>query len=101
MSRMEEVSERRAVSRRTRTCLTRCAVGSPLRQRASSRDTRIIVLDSLRADVVFGWRQLNKHKVTSMAAVLWLGLAIGSCEAAFRLIDALFLRPLPISDPQR
>jgi predicted permease len=58
-------------------------------------------LDSLRADVVFGWRQLNKHKVTSAAAILSLGLAIGASTAAFRLVDALFLRPLPIADPQR
>ncbi|HEY3940676.1 MAG TPA: ABC transporter permease [Bryobacteraceae bacterium] len=58
-------------------------------------------LESLRADIVFGWRQLNKHKITSAAAILSLGLAIGACTAAFRLMDALFLRPLPISEPQR
>ncbi len=58
-------------------------------------------LDSLRADIVFGWRQLNKRKVTSAAAILSLGLAIGASTAAFRLVDALFLRPLPIADPQR
>lgn len=55
--------------------------------------------DSLRADAVFGWRQLKKRKVTSAAAILSLGLALGACTAAFRLMDALFLRPLPISDP--
>jgi len=75
--------------------------GSLLRQREGSHDARVIGwIDSLRADAVFGWRQLNKHKVTSVAAVLSVGLAIGACTAAFRLIDALFLRPLPISDPQ-
>ena len=47
------------------------------------------------------WRQLMKRKVTTAAAVLSLGLAIGSCVAAFRLIDAMLLRPLPISDPGR
>ena len=26
---------------------------------------------------------------------------MGACTAAFRLMDALFMRPLPISDPQR
>lgn len=58
-------------------------------------------LDSLRADAVYGWRQINKHKAASAAAILSLGLAMGACTAAFRLIDALFLRSLPVSDPQR
>jgi putative ABC transport system permease protein len=56
-------------------------------------------LEILRADVRFGWRQLMKRKVTTAAAVLSLALGIGSCVAAFRLVDALFLRPMPVSDP--
>jgi len=80
----------------------RRAFGSALRQREESRDARVIGwMDSLRADVVFGWRQLWKRKVTAAAAVLSLGLAIGSCVAAFRLVDALFLRPLPIAHSER
>src|SRR6267378_1577157 len=80
----------------------RRAFGSPLRQRETSLDMRVIAwLDSLRADAVFGWRRLLKNKVTSAAAVLSLALAIGSCTSAFRLIDALLLRPLPVSNPQR
>jgi predicted permease len=59
------------------------------------------MLDSLRADVVFGWRLLWKSKATSTAAVVSLGLAIGSCVAAFRIIDALLWRPLPIREPAR
>jgi predicted permease len=63
---------------------------------------RIVVwLDSLRADAVFGWRQLNKRRVTSAAAILSLALAIGSCTSAFRIVDALFQRPLPIENPER
>ena len=58
-------------------------------------------LDSVRADAVFGWRQMLKRKVTSAAAILSLALAVGSCTSAFRLIDALLLRPLPIAEPQR
>ena len=78
----------------------RRAFGSVLRQREQSRDIRLLAwLDSLRADAVFGWRQLVKRKVTSIAAVLSLALAIGSCTSAFRLIDALLLRPLPVSHP--
>lgn len=57
------------------------------------------MLDSLRADVIFGWRQLKKRKATAAAAILSLGLAIGACTAAFRIVDALFLRPLPIANP--
>lgn len=58
-------------------------------------------LDSLRADAVLGWRRLRKSKLTSAAAVLSLALALGSCVSAFRLIDALLLRPLPIAHPER
>ncbi len=70
--------------------------------RETSRDVRIIEwLDSLRADVVFGWRQIRKKPVTSAAAILSLALATGACTSAFRLIDALLLRPLPVSAPER
>ncbi len=80
----------------------RRAFGSALRMREESRDARLIPwLDSLRADAVFGWRQLKKNKVTSAAAILSLALAIGACTSAFRLIDALLLRPLPVADPDR
>ena len=76
--------------------------GSVLRTREASRDVRLAAwLDSVRADAVFGWRQLVKRKVTSVAAVLSLALAIGACTAAFRLIDALLLRPLPVAHAER
>jgi putative ABC transport system permease protein len=80
----------------------RRAFGSPLRRREESRDIRLTPwLDSLRSDAVFGWRQLMKRKVTSAAAVLSLALAIGACTAAFRIIDALLLRPLPVAHAAR
>ena len=65
----------------------------------SMRDVHLLPwLDTLRADAVFGFRQLAKNKVTSFAAILSLALAIGACTSAFRLIDALFLRPLPVAN---
>src|SRR5713101_5670409 len=80
----------------------RKAFGSALRRREESRDIRLVAwLDSLRADAVFGWRQLMKRKVTSGAAILSLALATGACISAFRLIDALLLRPLPVAHPER
>jgi predicted permease len=76
--------------------------GSALRLREESRDLRLIAwLESLRADAVFGWRQIWKRKVTSAAAILSLALAIGSCTSAFRLVDALLLRPLPVAGAAR
>ncbi|MBV9224740.1 MAG: ABC transporter permease, partial [Acidobacteriaceae bacterium] len=73
--------------------------GSLLRYREQSRDAKLVVwIDSLRADLIFGWRQLRKRPVTSLAAVLSLALAIGACTSVFRLVDALLLRPLPVRD---
>src|SRR5947209_3653456 len=78
----------------------RRAMGPALALREQSRDFRIVPwLDSLKMDAVFGWRQVRKNKITSAAAVLSLALGIGACTAAFRLIDAVLLCPLPISDP--
>jgi predicted permease len=78
----------------------RRSFGPLLRHHEESRDFKIVPwLDSLRADVIFGWRQLTQKKATSAAAVLSLALGIGACTSAFRLIDALLFRPLPISEP--
>ena len=80
----------------------RRAFGSRMRHREESRDFRVIRwLDSLRADAVFGWRQLRKAKMTSLAAILSLALGIGACTAAYRLIDALLLRPMPVANAER
>ena len=49
----------------------RRALGHALQLREASRDVRLLPwLDSLRADAVFGWRQLRKNQVTSAAAIL-------------------------------
>jgi len=80
----------------------RRAFGSSLRHREASRDVRVSAwLDSLRADAIFGLRQLRKNKITSAAAILSLALALGACTAAFRLIDALLLRPLSVTHPEQ
>jgi putative ABC transport system permease protein len=80
----------------------RKALGPALQLREESRDLRLVAwLDSLRADAAFGWRQLMKNKVASAAAILSLALGIGACTGAFRLIDALLLRPLPVDHPEQ
>jgi predicted permease len=80
----------------------RRSFGSILRQREASHSIRVVGwLESLLADVSFGWRQLRRNKITSAAAVISLALGMGSCVAAFRLIDALLWRPLPISNSSK
>jgi len=80
----------------------RRAFGSALRHREASRDAKLIVwLESLLADAFFGLRQLKKSRITSAAAILSLALAIGACISAFRLVDALLLRPLPVDGADR
>jgi predicted permease len=78
------------------------AFGCALRAREASHSIRVVGwLESFLSDISFGWRQLCRNKATSAAAVLSLALGIGSCVAAFRLIDALLWRPLPISGSDR
>jgi predicted permease len=78
------------------------AFGSALHAREASHAIRAAGwLESVISDTKFGWRQLWRNKITSLAAVLSLALGIGSCVAAFRLIDALLWRPLPIANSSR
>jgi putative ABC transport system permease protein len=80
----------------------RRSFGSMLRQREAGHSVRVVEwLESLLADTKFGWRQLCRNKVASAAAVISLALGIGSCVAAFRLIDALLWRPLPIANSSK
>jgi len=80
----------------------RIQLGNVSQAMDSLRDQRGLPwLDALSSDIRFGWRQLNKHRAVSLAAVLSLGLAIGATTAAFRLVDAVLLRPLPVADPGR
>ena len=80
----------------------RARAGAMTQAMDALRDQRgIPALDALAADVVFGWRQIVRHPTVSLSAILSLGLAMGATMAAFRLIDAVLLRPLPVADPSR
>src|SRR5262249_12621161 len=76
----------------------RRAFGSTLRYREQSRDFLVLPwLDSLRADIRFGFAQLRRSPVVSTVAVLTLALGLGACISAFRLMDALLFRSLPVA----
>ena len=42
-----------------------------------------------------------KNRLVTAAAIVSLSLALGACMAAFSLVDALILRPLPVHQPER
>jgi putative ABC transport system permease protein len=97
---LEDEFERKGMSPAEARRQAYISLGGLEQTRTTCREHRSLpLLESLWADILFGSRQLLKHKVTTAAAVLSLGLAIGACTTAFRLLDALYLRPLPVSDP--
>lgn len=52
-------------------------------------------------DFRYGLRGLAKNRGFALAAVLSLALGIGANTTIFTLLNALFLRPLPVSDPSQ
>jgi putative ABC transport system permease protein len=68
--------------------------------RERSREVKLLPwLDAVARDLRMGLRMLRRDLLVSAAAITSLALAIGGCSAAFALVDALILRPLPVRDP--
>ncbi|HET7218345.1 MAG TPA: ADOP family duplicated permease [Vicinamibacterales bacterium] len=76
--------------------------GDATRWREQSRDVKLLPwLDSILRDTRIGLRTLRKNAAVTAAAVCSLALALGACAAAFSLVDALILRPLPVRNPEQ
>ncbi len=56
-------------------------------------------MDALWQDVRYAVRRIRKHPGVSAAAVLTVGLAIGTATIVFSALDALLLRPPSFRDP--
>ncbi len=56
-------------------------------------------VDQLRHDVRFALRQFRRAPGLTFAAVLALACGIGGMTTVFTLVDAVVLRPLPVSAP--
>ena len=60
-----------------------------------------LLLEELRDDIKFAFRQLLAAPAFTLVATLTLALGIGANSAIFALVDATLLRPLPYPNPER
>jgi predicted permease len=69
-------------------------------QKESTRNMNIATwLDSTRADLLYGLRQLRRNPAFACVAVLSLALGIGANAAIFQLVNAIRLKTLPVKNP--
>ncbi|MGH9485656.1 MAG: ABC transporter permease, partial [Terriglobales bacterium] len=76
--------------------------GNDLLLRERSRDAwGWLWLAALDRDVRYALRMFRRAPGFAIVAVLSLAIGIGACTAVYSLVDAVFLRPLPVAHPER
>src|ERR1700704_3156747 len=57
--------------------------------------------DTVLRDLKYAFRQLRRNPGFTFTVLLTLSVAIGANTAVFTMVNALLLRPLPYSEPER
>lgn len=65
------------------------------------RDDPVIPMNTLVLDVRHALRALRKHPAFTAVAVFTLALAIAATTTVFAVVDAVIIRPLPFTNPDR
>ena len=59
------------------------------------------MLEMLRRDIVFAWRNLRRTPVLAAVAVLSIALGIAATTSVFSVVDAALFRPPPLDAAER
>ena len=73
----------------------------PATANSKSHEKGWILMETLRRDLLYGWRMLLRNPAVTALAVIALALGIGANTAIFTLVNAVLLFPLPYDQPER
>jgi putative ABC transport system permease protein len=99
---LEASNQERGMTPEEARLAARRAMGSIALAKDRHRDARSFVwIDDMRRDIRYAVRQLRRTPGFTAVAVLTLGLGIGVNTAFFTIVNAICLRGLPTSSPER